>query len=93
MLQQKNPNDFVIGTGKEYSVEEFANLAFSHVGLNYKDYIVTDKKLIRPAEVDTLIADYKKANTILGWKPSLEFKELVEMMVEADLKFLTDYNI
>ena len=93
MLQQPEPKDFVIGTGKEYSVEEFANLAFSHVGLNYRDYIVTDKNLIRPAEVDILIADYNKAKKILDWKPSIEFKNLVEMMVEEDLKFITDYNI
>ena len=56
ILQQENPDDFVIGTGKEHSVEDFAKKAFSHVGLNYKDYVILDKKLIRPAEVDTLLA-------------------------------------
>ena len=88
MLQQKNPGDFVIGTGKEYSVEDFAKKAFSHVDLNYKDYLVIDKNLIRPAEVDTLLADYSKAKKILKWEPKITFDELVTNMVEEDLKNL-----
>jgi len=88
MLQQKDPGDFVIGTGKMYSVEDFAKKAFSHVGLNYKDYLVIDKNLIRPAEVDTLLADYSKAKKILNWEPKISFEELVANMVDEDLKNL-----
>ena len=86
MLQQKNPEDFVIGTGKEHSVEDFAKKAFAHVGLNYKDHIVQDENLIRPAEVDTLLADYTKAKKNLKWEPKITFDELVTSMVEHDLK-------
>ena len=68
ILQQKDPNDFVIGTGTEHTVEEFANKAFSLVGLNYKDHVVLDQKLIRPAEVDTLLANSNKAKKILKWE-------------------------
>ena len=85
--QQKKPSDFVVGTGKMHSVRDFAKLAFSMVGLNYKKYIKLNKKLLRPAEVDTLQANYKKANKILGWKPEIQFKQLVREMVQADLKF------
>ena len=86
MLQQKKPEDFVIGTGKEHSVEDFAKKAFSHVGLNYKDHVILDKKLIRPAEVDTLLANYTKAKKILKWKPKISFNDLVINMVEHDLE-------
>ena len=86
MLQQKKPEDFVIGTGKEHSVEDFAKKAFSHVGLNYKDHVILDKKLIRPAEVDTLLANYTKAKKILKWEPKVSFNDLVINMVEHDLE-------
>ncbi len=86
MLQQKKPNDFVIGTGEQHSVKEFAKLAFSLAGMNYKDYVKVDKNLIRPSEVDTLLADYSKAKKILKWKPKTNFKELVKNMVTEDLK-------
>ena len=86
MLQQKNPDDFVIGTGKDYSVDDFAKKAFSHVGLNYKDYIEVDENLIRPSEVDALLANYSKAKKILKWEPKISFDELVTSMVEHDLK-------
>ena len=86
MLQQENAGDYVIGTGKQHTVEDFAQKAFAYVGLNYKDYIVLDKNLIRPAEVDTLLADYTKAKKILKWKPKISFDELVAGMVEHDLK-------
>ena len=92
MLQQKKPEDFVIGTGKMYSVRDFAKLAFQHVGLNYKDYIKIDKKLIRPAEVDVLCAQYKKAAKILKWKPLKKFKDLVKEMVDEDIKNIKNYN-
>ena len=86
MLQQKSPDDFVIGTGKKYSVKDFAKKAFSYVGLNYKDHLVIDKNLIRPTEVDTLLADSSKAKKILKWQPKIPFDDLVINMVEHDLK-------
>ena len=88
MLQQKKPEDFVIGTGKQHSVKEFAKLAFSILGLDYKRYIKIDKSIYRPAEVDTLLGNYNKAKKKLGWKPKIQFKELVKNMVEEDLKFV-----
>jgi len=90
MLQQKNPNDYVIGTGKQHSVEDFAKKAFEHVGLNYKDYLVIDKSLIRPAEVDTLLADYGKAKKELNWEPKITFENLVKNMVEEDLELVSN---
>ena len=86
ILQQENSNDFVIGTGKEHTVEEFADKAFSLVGLNYKDHVILDKNLIRPAEVDTLLANSDKAKKVLKWKPKISFDELVKNMVEHDLE-------
>jgi GDPmannose 4,6-dehydratase len=86
MLQQDNSEDYVIGTGIQHSVEDFASKAFSHVGLNYKDHIIIDENLIRPAEVDTLLADCSKAKKILNWKPKVSFDELVKSMVDADLE-------
>ena len=86
MLQQDVPGDYVIGTGKEHTVEDFAKKAFGHVGLNYKDYIEIDKNLVRPAEVDTLLADYSKAKKNLKWEPKISFDDLVINMVENDLK-------
>ena len=88
MLQQKKPDDFVIATGKQHSVREFAKLAFSVVGLNYKKYIVIDKNLFRPSEVHTLLGNYSKARRVLGWRPKTSFKNLVKDMVETDIKFI-----
>ena len=93
MLQQNNPDDFVIGTGNEHTVEDFANKAFSHVGLNYKDHVVIDKELIRPAEVDTLLANFDKAKKILKWKPKTSFDDLVTNMVEHDLEHVNDFDL
>ena len=90
MLQQESPSDYVIGTGKEYSVEQFAEKAFSHVGLNYKDHILIDNQLIRPSEVDSLLADFSKAKKILKWEPKVSFDNLVKDMVESDIKTFTD---
>ena len=90
MLQQENPQDLVIGTGKDYSVEDFAKKAFDCVGLNYKDHIVLDENLIRPAEVDTLLANSSKAKKILKWEPKIPFDDLVSSMVENDLKLNHD---
>ena len=92
MLQQDVPGDYVVGTGTEHSVEDFAKKAFAHVGLNYKDYLVIDKDLIRPSEVDALLANYSKAKRILKWKPSVSFDDLVIGMVESDLEFITNYG-
>ena len=86
MLQQDSAGDYVIGTGKQFTVEDFAKRAFSHVGLNYKDYLVIDKNLIRPADVDTLLADYTKAKKVLKWEPKISFDDLVINMVEHDLQ-------
>ncbi len=86
MLQQKKPDDFVIGTGKVHSVEEFLKLSFDYAGLNYKKYVRINKKFYRPTEVDYLIADYSKAQKKLKWKPQIKFKELVAEMTESDLK-------
>jgi GDPmannose 4,6-dehydratase len=91
MLQQDEPEDFVISTGEDHSVREFCDVAFSHVGLNYTDYVVQDPKFYRPAEVDQLIGSYAKAEKELGWKPEVNFNGLVTMMVESDLKRLTDH--
>ena len=93
MLQHKTPEDFVIGTGLEHSVEDFASKAFNHVGLNYKDHVVIDDNLIRPSEVDTLLADYSKAKKILNWEPKVNFDQLVQTMVEADLELVTNNPI
>ena len=92
MLQRDVPEDFVIGTGKEYSVKDFAKKAFDFVGLNYNDYLVLDKNLIRPSEVNTLLANSSKAKKILNWEPKVTFDTLVEEMVESDLKFVTNYK-
>ncbi len=93
MLQQSKPDDYIIGTGKSHSVEDFTKLAFSHLNLNYKDYVKIDKKFFRPAEVETLIADYKKAKNSLKWEPKLSFNELVIKMVESDLEYITNEKI
>lgn len=86
MLQHNEPDNFVIGTGETHSVREFCELAFGHVGLNYQDYVIQDPRFYRPAEVDLLISDPSKARKELGWHTKVDFKGLVEMMVEADLQ-------
>jgi GDPmannose 4,6-dehydratase len=86
MLQQPEPDDFVIGTGIAHSVRKFCEVAFSHVGLDYKDFVTQDKSLYRPAEVDQLIANPTKATEKLGWKPKVDFEALVKMMVDSDME-------
>ncbi len=86
MLQQDEPDDYVIGTGEYHSGREFADLAFKQVGLKYEDYIKKDERFMRPAEVDHLLADASKAREELGWEPSISFAELVRVMVESDLQ-------
>jgi len=85
MLQQKKPQDFVIGTGKMHSVKDFLNIAFKRVGLDYKKYIKFDKKFMRPKDHIILQADYKKAKKILNWRPKTNFKQLVHKMVDFDI--------
>jgi GDPmannose 4,6-dehydratase len=85
MLQQDKPDDFVIGTGVIHSVQEFVEIAFAHLALDWRDHVVIDPDLYRPAEVDVLQADWSRARDVLGWEPETTFEELVEMMVEADL--------
>ena len=86
MLQQKDPQDFVVATGETHSVKEFAEIAFKHAGLFWKDYAVTDPHLFRPAEVQTLCGDASRARRILKWKPKVSFRELVHRMVDSDLE-------
>ncbi len=86
MLQQSEPDDFVIATGETHSVRDFCEMAFAYADLDYKKYVVTDPKFLRPAEVDLLLGDPSKAKKKLGWTPEVDLKHLVEMMVEADLE-------
>ncbi|MGQ0602373.1 MAG: GDP-mannose 4,6-dehydratase [Anaerolineales bacterium] len=88
MLQQATADDYVIATGETHSVRELCEVAFAHVGLDYHDFVVQDPKFYRPAEVDLLIGNPEKAGRILGWEPQVSFRQLVEMMVEADLDAL-----
>jgi GDPmannose 4,6-dehydratase len=90
MLQQDEPDDFVIATGETHSVRRLCEVAFGYVDLNYEDYVVVDKKFYRPAEVDLLIGDCSKAKAQLGWEPQVNFEALIGMMVEADLAALQD---
>src|SRR5262249_45597296 len=88
MLQQDQPDDYVIATGQTHTVREVVALAFEHVGLDWQKYVVQDPTLIRPAEVDLLVGDASKARRVLGWEPTMGFAELVRTMVEADLRAL-----
>ena len=88
MLNQRKPEDYVISTGKHYSVRDFTKLAFDLVDLDYKKYVKIDKKLYRPSEVESLLGDCKKAKKILKWKPKYDFKKLVKDMMQADLEFV-----
>ena len=85
MLQQDQPDSFVIGMGETHSVRQFCEIAFGHVNLDYNDYVIQDEKFYRPAEVDLLIADPSKARAQLGWEPAISFQELVTMMVDSDM--------
>jgi GDPmannose 4,6-dehydratase len=88
MLQQDTPDDYVVATNETHSVREFCEIAFSHVGLNYEDHVVVDEKFFRPAEVDLLIGDPKKAEETLQWRRATTFNDLVTTMVDGDLAFL-----
>jgi len=88
MLQQDQPGDYVVATGQTHSVRRFCELAFAYAGLDYRNYVVVDERFFRPAEVDLLVGDPSRAREKLGWKPEVSFEQLVEMMVEADLRIL-----
>ncbi|HOS79623.1 MAG TPA: GDP-mannose 4,6-dehydratase [Anaerolineae bacterium] len=88
MLQQDAPDDYVVGTGETHSVQELCEVAFAHVGLDYRDYVRQDPRFMRPAEVDLLISNPAKARARLGWQPEVSFQQLIEMMVDADLALL-----
>jgi GDPmannose 4,6-dehydratase len=90
ILQQEQPDDYVIATGETHSVQEFCEEAFGHAGLDWRQYVEIDKMYYRPAEVDLLIGDASKAKKLLGWQPTTRFKDLVKLMVDADVKALQD---
>jgi GDPmannose 4,6-dehydratase len=88
MLQEDTPDDYVVATGETHSVREFAEIAFAHVGLDYREHVVVNREFFRPAEVHVLLGDPAKARKRLHWTPSCGFRELVEEMVETDLERL-----
>jgi GDPmannose 4,6-dehydratase len=90
MMQLDKPGDYVIATGETHTVREFCELAFTHVGLDYKKHVVIDKKYFRPTEVDVLIGDASRAREAFGWKPTTGFADLVKLMVDSDLKLLKE---
>lgn len=92
MLQQPTPDDFVIATNETHTVRELCEIAFSHVGLSWEDHVKLDPAFVRPAEVDLLIGDPTKAKRVLGWTPTVPFRQLVEMMVDADLERIRRAN-
>jgi len=88
MLQQDKPDDYVVATGETHSVQELCEVAFGYLGLDWRKYVRSDPKFFRPAEVDLLVGDASKARSRLGWKPSINFEQLIQMMVEADMRVL-----
>src|SRR5690606_21212082 len=89
MLQPAEPRDYVIGTGETHTVRELVEIAFSHLGLDWQRYVKQDERYLRPAEVDVLLADPSRARAELGWSPTVDFRSLVTMMVDADLNLLS----
>ena len=92
MMQQEQPDDYVIATGETHSVREFLEVAFGHVGLQWKKYVEIDPRYHRPAEVDLLLGDYSKAKKKLGWEPKTRFEDLAKLMVDADVQLLKDHR-
>ena len=90
MLQQDKPDDYVLATGETRTVREFCELAFARVGLDYRKHVEIDPRYFRPSEVDVLLGSAEKARKALGWKPTTSFRELVHMMVDADVQALKD---
>jgi GDPmannose 4,6-dehydratase len=93
MLQQPEPGDYVVATGVAHSVRDLCRIAFDHVGLDYEKYVVQDESLYRPAEVDHLLGNAAKARSELGWEPTIDFEELVKMMVDADVARLASHSV
>jgi GDPmannose 4,6-dehydratase len=89
MLQQETPDDYVISTGEMHTIEELLEIAFTYVDLNWRDYVIIDEKFVRPAEVDLLLGDCSKAKKVLGWQLEVGFKQLIEMMVEEEIRKLS----
>jgi GDPmannose 4,6-dehydratase len=92
MLQQEKPDDYVVATGETHSVREFLEEAFGHVGLDWNKYVAMDERYLRPSEVDLLLGDAGKAKRQLGWAPKTKFRDLVKLMVDADIKLLKDHR-
>jgi GDPmannose 4,6-dehydratase len=92
MLQQDEPDDYVVASGTTHSIRELCEVAFGYAGLDWRDYVVQDPKFYRPAEVDLLVGDASKARKALGWEPLVSFEDLVKMMVDADLALLRREN-
>jgi len=92
MLQQDEPDDYVVGTGETHSVQELCEVAFARAGLDWRDHVVQDPRFMRPAEVELLVSDPTKAKAGLGWEPQVSFEGLVQMMVDADLALLREEN-
>ena len=92
MLQQDEPDDYVVGTGRTHSVRELCEVAFGYLDLEWRDHVVMEPRFLRPADVDFLVADAAKARTKLGWEPAVTFEELIQMMVDADLEALKKEN-
>jgi len=92
MLQQDEPDDYVVATGETHSVQELCEVAFDYLGLDWRDHVVVDPKFLRPADVDFLVGDATKARTKLGWEPTVTFEALIQMMVDADLEALKKEN-
>jgi GDPmannose 4,6-dehydratase len=92
MLQQPEPADYVVATGETHSIREFLEVAFGHVGLDWRKYVDIDPRYYRPTEVDLLVGDYSKAKNQLGWEPKTKFDELVKLMVDADIQLLKDHR-
>jgi GDPmannose 4,6-dehydratase len=89
MLQQDQPDDYVIATGETHTVQKLVEVAFGHAGLDWKKYVVQDPAFLRPAEVDLLIGDPSKAKKQLGWQPKVSFEQMIQMMVDSDIKRLS----
>ncbi|MCK5614746.1 GDP-mannose 4,6-dehydratase [Candidatus Pacearchaeota archaeon] len=92
MLQHEKADDYVLGSGETHTVRDFLSLAFGSIGLDYKDYVIIDPKFYRPVDVNLLHADYRKAHTVLGWEPTVSFRELVDRMVQGDYKDILEGN-
>jgi GDPmannose 4,6-dehydratase len=88
MLQQEKPDDYVVATGKTHSVQELCEVAFGYLGLDWREYVVSDPQFFRPAEVDLLVGDSSKARLNLSWEPSVSFEALIRLMVDADMEAL-----